>query len=125
MKLKFYNNINKIDDAITRQQARIDKLVASGVDLQGNPIDESLKRNDATLNLTVSEHADFQSQQASATARGILNTDESLTIYNSLGEYHNTDNGGWQPGVNLATKVIVTQVISELLDKAISKRRNN
>ena len=50
---------------------------------------------------------------------GILNTDEALTIYNALGEYHNDENGGWQDGVSLATKVIITQAVGELLERRI------
>ena len=70
--------------------------------------------------LSVKDHVDFQNQQARANAVGKLNTDEALTIYNALGEYHNDANGGWQDGVTLATKVIVTQVVSELLKHQIA-----
>jgi hypothetical protein len=119
--MEFYNSTNRIDAAIGRQQGRIDKLAESGVDLQGNPIEASLESLEQTMALTVADHAEFQNQQAKAAAMGKLNTDEALTIYGALGESHNPDNGGWQPGVGLATKVIVTQIISELLSKALSK----
>jgi hypothetical protein len=74
---------------------------------------------DDTMALTVHEHAEFQKQQARANAMGTLNTDEALTIYNALGEWHNADNGGWQDGVSLATKVIITQAMGELLERRI------
>jgi uncharacterized protein YukJ len=51
---------------------------------------------------------------------GKLNVDEVFTIYNALGEYHNGDNGGWQDGVTLATKVIITQAMSELLSPVVA-----
>ena len=117
----FYDATNRIDAAIERQQARIDKLVASGFDLSGKPITASLENLDKTMALTVKDHADFQDQQARATAMGKLNTDEALIIYNALGEWHNDLNGGWQDGVSLATKVISTQVLGELLSKTLSK----
>ena len=117
---KFYTGTNRIDAAIERQQGRIDALIKGGVDLQGQPIAPSLANMDATMALTVKDHADFQNQQARANAAGKLNTDEALTIYAALGEYHNGDNGGWQDGVNLATKVIITQVVSELLSPVVA-----
>ena len=118
--MKFYNGANRIDEAIGRQQERIDKLIESGVDLKGNPIGASLENMEDTMALTVKDHVDFQDQQARANAVGKLNTDEALTIYNSLGEHHNANNGGWQDGVSLASKVIVTQVVLELLKHKIT-----
>ena len=117
--MRFYDRTNRIDAAIERQQGRIDALVESGVDLKGQPIDASLENMDATLALTVKDHADFQTCQSRANAMGTLNTDEALTIYNALGEWHNADNGGWQDGVSLATKVIITQAMGELLERRI------
>ena len=118
--MKFYSGSNRIDAAIERQQGRIDKLIESGVDLKGQPIEASLQNMDETLALTVQEHADFQNQQARANAMGTLNTDEALTIYAALGEWHNADNGGWQDGVILAAKVIITHAMGELLERRIN-----
>jgi hypothetical protein len=120
---KFYTGLNRLDDAITRQQARIDALIETGVDLQGQPIEASLENNDKTMDLAISEHYAYQNQQSKAAAMGTLNTDEAQTIYNALGEYHHAENGGWQDGVGLATKVIVTQAMSELLERRIQKAR--
>jgi hypothetical protein len=117
--MKFYSGSNRIDAAIERQQGRIDKLIESGVDLKGQPIEASLQNMDNTMALTVKDHADFQKCQSRANAMGTLNTDEALTIYNALGEWHNADNGGWQDGVTLAAKVIVTQAMGELLERRI------
>ena len=121
--VKFYSGTNRIDEAIGRQQGRIDKLIESGVDLKGRPIEASLENMHNTMALTVKDHADFQNQQARANAMGKLNTDEALTIYNALGEYHNAKNGGWQDGVTLAAKVIVTQAVEELLKSRIEAAR--
>ena len=118
--MNFYSGSNRIDEAIGRQQGRIDALIKSGVDLKGNPIRASLENMENTMALTVKDHVDFQNQQVGANAVGKLNSDEALTIYNALGEYHNDANGGWQDGVTLATKVIVTQVVSELLQHQIA-----
>jgi hypothetical protein len=116
--MRFYNSANRIDAAIERQQGRIDALVEKGVDLKGQPIGPSLVNMDETMSLTVQDHAAFQNQQLRAATMGKLNTDEALTISNALGEYHNPENGGWSDGVNLATKVIITQMVSELLAKS-------
>ena len=119
--MNFYSGSNRIDEAIGRQQGRIDALIKSGVDLKGNPIKASLENMENTMALTVKDHVEFQNQQAKASAVGKLNTDEALTIYNALGEYHNDANGGWQDGVTLATKVIVTQVVAEFLKHKIGR----
>jgi hypothetical protein len=116
--MRFYNSANRIDAAIERQQGRIDALVEKGVDLKGQPIGPSLVNMDETMALTVQEHAAFQNQQLRAATTGRINTDEALTISNALGEYHNPENGGWSDDVGLACKVIVTQMVSELLVKS-------
>ena len=113
--MRFYNDTNRVDDAIDRQRARIEKLVDAGVDLQGKPIGPSLDKMDANLALTIREHCQFQDHQVSAHAMQRINQDEAMSVSNALGEAYNPDNGGWQPGVDLATKVIVTQMISELI----------
>ena len=116
---KFYTGTNRLEAAIERQQGRIDALIEKGVDLKGQPIAPSLANMDATMALSFKDHADFQNQQSRAAAMGKLNTDEALTIYNALGEWHNGDNGGWQDGVSLAAKVIITQAMGELLERRI------
>ena len=113
--VRFYNATNRVDDAIDRQRARIEKLVNAGVDLQGKPIGPSLEKMDAEMALTIGDHCQFQQHQAKAHAMQRINQDEAMSVYNALGEAYFPDNGGWQPGVDLATKVIVTQMISELI----------
>jgi len=115
---KFYTGTNRIADAIGRQQERIDALVESGVDLQGKPIAATLESLDADMALSASEHAAFQNQQTRAAAAGRLNTDEAFLIYHALGEWADEANGGWRAGVGLAEKVVITQIIGELLGVA-------
>jgi len=112
---KFYSGSNRIADAIGRQQERIDALVESGVDLQGKPIAATLETLDANMALSASEHVAYQNQQAQAAAAGRLNTDEALLIYAALGEFADESNGGWQSGVGIAEKMVITQIIGELL----------
>jgi hypothetical protein len=121
--MQFYDKTNRVSAAVGRQQARIDKLVEEGRDLKGNPIGPSLKKLEKEMGLSASEHAAFQRQQSNAAAQGDLNTDESLAVHNALGDYYNKDNNGWSPGVGLATKVIVTQIVSELLARGGAKSR--
>ena len=113
--MQFYNTTNRIDDAITRQRARISKLEQTGLDLQGNPIKPSLERMDKVMELTFLEHYKFQSLKSKAQSMNRINTDETVTIHNALGMEHNPDNGGWQNGVDLATKVIITKFAEEEL----------
>ena len=116
--MKFYSGSNRIDAAIERQQGRIDALVEKGVDLKGQPIGPSLANMDETMSLTVQDHAAFQNQQSRAATMGKLNSDEALTAQTALGDHHNPENGGWSDGVGLATKVIITQMVKELLAKS-------
>ena len=118
----FYTGTNRIADAIGRQQERIDKLVKSGVDLQGKPIAATLEKLDESFSLSAADHAAFQTRQVKANATGRINTDEALLIYNALGEWADEDNGGWQAGVGIAAKVVITQIMQELLSEAIAAK---
>ena len=119
---KFYSGENLIADAIERQQDRIDQLIDSGVDLQGKPIAATLERLDESFALGAADHAAFQGQQVKANATGRLNTDEALLIYHALGEWADESNGGWQAGVGIAAKVVITQIMQELLSEAIAAK---
>lgn len=119
--MKFYSKTNRIDDAIERQRARINTLIDSGVDLQGNPIAPSLERMHTVMALTTRDHGDYQKCQSTAAHMDRINVDESLTIRNALGGAHNHENGGWENGVDLATKIIITQMIKELTRGKISE----
>jgi len=68
-----------------------------------------------TLALENGEHFRFQNLQAEAHAMQKLTTDEALIVYESLGELGDLENGGWASGTDLATKIVVTQLMGELL----------
>jgi hypothetical protein len=76
---------------------------------------EALADLDATLAVTFEEHFAFQNAQARAHVTGLLTTDEAQVVYVALGEVGDPGNGGWAAGTDLATKVVVTQLMGELL----------
>ena len=82
--------------------------------LQNHP---KLGELDGQMDITFREHFGYQNAQASAHASGRLSLEEAHLIYRALGEAHNTGNGGWAAGVDLATKVVVTRVMGELILK--------
>ena len=98
---------NRITDAV----GRIRLLLA---DLSDDKIDNL---HDINV-LTFEDHFGYQTQQSYAHAGGKLTTAEAQTIYVALGESMNADNGGWAQNVDLATKIVVTQVMGELLGVA-------
>ena len=114
---------NRIVKGASNYQKRIDECLEKGVDLQGKPIEEALKKLDKEMGLTFSDHFDYQNLQARAHASGKISADEARTIYAALGEVMNSDNGGWQPHVDLAMKTVITQVIQELLSIRIKEKR--
>jgi len=77
------------------------------------PIGIDLVAFERGLDNTALEHFAFQEAQARAHASGRLTTDEAQIIYMALGATGSA--GGWAKGTDLATKVIVTEVIAELL----------
>ena len=125
--MQFYNIRNRIDQCATNAEKRVEALRATGKDLKGQPIEESLKNLDKGLAITSQEHHSFQNVQSRAFAMQQINQDESLTIYNALGESLNPDNGGWQPHVTLSHKVAITQLMAELLtiQRKEKEDRNN
>lgn len=65
--------------------------------------------------ITFQEHYGYQNAQAKAHAMGSLTLEEAQIIYTALGEGYTESNGGWAHGVDLATKVVVTRVMGELI----------
>ena len=114
---------NKIEEGAWKYGKRIDGLIEKGVDLQGKPIEEALKKLDREMGLTFSDHFDYQNLQARAHASGQLTTEEAQTVYIALGEVMSSKNGGWQPHVDLPMKVIITQLMAEILSIRIKEKR--
>ena len=100
--------MNRILAAIDRLDNRIKSM--NGIGLNGSRIE------DMKTDITLEEFVAYQNAQAMAHASGRLTTDEAQTIYIALGgeQYHEAS-GGWAPDATLAAKIIVTQVMGELM----------
>ena len=114
---------NRIVKGASNYQKRIDECLEKGVDHQGKPIDEALETLAKTMALSFTDHFEFQNLQAQAHASGKISADEARTIYAALGEVMNSDNGGWQPHVDLAMKAMITQIMRELVSIRIKEKR--
>jgi hypothetical protein len=77
---------------------------------------------DADMAITPGEHFSFQETQARAHASGDLSLDEAQIVYIALGEGGSAANGGWAEGTDLATKVTVTMLVTELMRKRMGIR---
>jgi hypothetical protein len=77
--------------------------------------EDAAAKLDANMAIDFEEHFHYQELQARSHAAGKLSTDEALVIYRALGEVGSDANGGWASGVDTATKVACTLVISELM----------
>ena len=114
---------NRIVKGASNYQKRIDECLEKGVDHQGKPIDEALETLAKTMALSFTDHFEYQNLQAQAHASGKISADEARTIYAALGEVMNSDNGGWQPHVDLAMKAMITQIMRELVSIRIKEKR--
>ena len=106
------NDNNRITDAIGRIRLTL-------ADLPQEKIDNLTE----TVVVNFSDHFAYQERQAQAHASGQLTTDEAQTIYIALGEVGSGNNGGWAEETDLATKIVVTQTISELLSEVVARGR--
>jgi hypothetical protein len=97
---------NRVLAAIERQR----DLINRGVKPDGTPITGDLQELERSLALTPVEVVAYQNAQARAHVTGVLTTDEAQTIYVAIGE-----GGDWSDRADLATKIVVTQVIGELI----------
>jgi hypothetical protein len=77
--------------------------------------DAGRKRVDDGMAINGMEHFKFQEMQAESHATGMLTPEAAQIVYVSLGEVGSQKNGGWAAGTDTATKVIVTQLMGELL----------
>lgn len=101
--------MNRIESAIEEMRNR----------LMGLPQDK-IDSLEETSTLEFDEHFQFQNEQARAHAMGIISTDEAQIIYRSLGESMSTTNGGWQMSADLATKIVIIKIMSELLGRRVA-----
>jgi hypothetical protein len=70
---------------------------------------------DDNMNIEFDEHFKFQQLQAEYHAGGLLTPEAAQVVYLALGEVWSSKNGGWAADTDTATKVIVTQLMQELL----------
>lgn len=97
---------NRVLAAVARTEAQLKGLTP-----------EALARVAATAELTAAEHFVFQEMKGEAQMRGWLSLDEALTVYQALGVVPSPTNGYWAADTDLATKLVVTQTMAELLTK--------
>lgn len=80
---------------------------------------DTYEQLDKNLAVDFSEHFQYQQLQAEAHAMQLLSPEAAMIVYNALGEVGSDENGGWASGTDLPTKVVVTQLMAELLKKKI------
>lgn len=109
--------MNRIEASIVQHTDRIASL--KGVGLDGTPLSEV----EAKITLAFEDFVTYQNEQARAHASGIISADEAMTVYRLLGgESHGDDvNGGWPKGVTLAQKMVVTNLMGELMGRRLGR----
>jgi len=115
-------NQNRIEARIEIRRKAFREGVGLGDKAGKRLTDEDIKKAEQSVAINFAEHAAYQDVQAYAHASGTINTDEASTIYRALGEIGSEKNGGWATGTDLATKIVVTRVIADLLDARIAAR---
>ena len=100
---------NRIVAAIAAREAKLRDKFADGIGLNGEPIDDLHE----TLEISWQDFVGFQGAQARAHVSGRITSDEAATIYAVLGGEVYRD--GWPDGTSLATKLVITQVMGELI----------
>lgn len=105
---KLSQSIERTRDALSRR-VRVDNG-------QPLPADFDIVAFERTMDNTPADHASMQRVQSQAHALGRIPTAEAQVIYIALGEVPAED--GWAAGTDLATKIVVTQALSELLGRS-------
>ena len=82
---------------------------------------ERTKLDDA-MAVEFDEHYEYQQLQARFHVTGMLTPEAAQIVYNALGETGSVNNGGWATNTDTATKVVVTQLMSELLSLSLKER---
>jgi hypothetical protein len=107
-----YNTTNRVLAMIEKRRGQI----ASGVKPDGSPITADLAELEKSLDNSLVEVFTYQNLKSRAQLAGLLNTDEAMTIYAALGREAPGPNG-WAPDADLATKVVVTGLMGELITR--------
>jgi hypothetical protein len=77
--------------------------------------DLDLAAFEATMDNTLPEHFAYQTLQSRSFAMGKLSLYDAQHIYMALGEAPGAN--GWAAETDLATKLVVTQVLAELIER--------
>lgn len=96
---------NRIESAIIRMR----EILAT------KPADV-IQRLTATCDITINELVKYQELQSQAAASGVLSTDEAMIVYRGLGK-----SGQWPKRTDLASKLVITQLMLELLQAQVGK----
>ena len=100
---------NRIVNAIGKMEAQIADRIAKGLTTAAK-VEDCRK----SLDMTIEEHAKFQTLKSLAVAQNVLTLDEGQTVYNLLGNTVSTFNK--QP---VHVKHVLTSLFGELLKKRI------
>lgn len=103
-------------DRLSPRIAHARRCLADRVRLDGAgplPADLDLVEFERGLDNSLSEHFAYQTAQSRAHAAGKLSTGEAQIIYIALGDRPGTS--GWAANTDLATKLIVTEVLAEIM----------
>lgn len=108
------------DNRLLPRIARYRDALARGVRVDNGeplPANFNVVAFERNLDNTLPDHFEYQNTQAWAHATGLISAGEAQTIYMALGEVPAAD--GWASGTDLATKVVVTEIVMELLLKRL------
>ena len=103
--------VNRIVAAIDAMDKRLAVRLDSAADIESERAKQALMNQ--KMNIEFDEYCVFQDKKSQAQAAGILTCDEAMTIYRILG-------GGPEDfnKATLAQKVIVNQIVAELMRAA-------
>lgn len=103
--------------------AKMSSMIAT-VRTKCKALDEETRTNlDNNLAVDFGEHFQYQQMQAEAHAMGLLTPEAAMIVYRALGEIGSDDNGGWSAETDLPTKIVVTQLMGELLTMKVKAAR--
>jgi hypothetical protein len=103
-------------DRITPRIDQLREQIAKGLRTDGKPLAPgALDTLRANVGVDFETHAFFQDTQSWAHASGIISYEEAQVVYGALGEVYSPENDGYAAGVDLAAKVIINQLMFELL----------
>jgi len=105
---------NRVLDMIEKRRRQL----GSGLKPDGTPITADIVEFEQSMAIDLMEFVAFQNIKSRAQLRGILTLDEAMTVYAALGEGWGS-NGGWAASTDLATKVVITQLMGELLAQRV------